>query len=319
MTTVPATSSPSALPAASADTCQSELVTLSPWGGVLAPIVVGMWRLDEWPERRQALADWMNACIELGLTSFDVADIYGGYQCERWVGEALATGSVKRENIQIVTKCDICLPCEGRPEWSTHHYNTDPDYLTHAVERSLSSLGTDYIDLLLLHRPDPLMNADEVAEALQALQNSGKVRAFGVSNFTPSQFALLQSRWPQLVTNQIEMSLLQRQSLWDGTLDQMQQLRVRPMAWSPLGGGQLFDEAANPELYRVMQAIASQHNTSVAVIALAWLLRHPAGVLPVLGTGKLERIREMHSALNLKLSREEWFGLLTAAQGHPIP
>lgn len=234
---------------------------LSPLGPHFSTMICGYWRLMEWGMTSQQLLGFIQQHVELGVTTTDHADIYGDYQCEAAFGQALRLQPSLRSSLELVSKCGIAT--RARAENKIGHYITDYKHIIHSSEQSLTNLSTDYLDLLLVHRPDPLMDADEVAEAFTALYRSGKVRYFGVSNFTPAQFSLLQSRLPfSLVTNQVEISPLHQPTLWDGTLDQCQQLRIKPMAWSCLGGGTLFsDEQYQPlrdELRVVAEEIGAQ-------------------------------------------------------------
>lgn len=286
-------------------------------------LVAGVWRLREWGMDTAALLDFIHGCLDLGITTFDNADIYGGYTCEALFGAALAAEPGLRDRLELVTKCGIQLVSANRPANRVHHYDTGRDYLIAAAENSLRELNTDRLDLLLIHRPDPLLDADEVAAAFAALRAAGKVRAFGVSNFLPWQFHLLQSRLDfPLATNQIELSVLALEPLHDGTLDQAQRLRLPPMAWSPLAGGRLFDPG-NERAARVRRALEAVGRelggAGVDQVALAWLLRHPARVLPVLGTGKLERVRAAAAAEGLTLDRQQWFAIWEASAGRDVP
>uniref|UniRef100_UPI00046430B9 aldo/keto reductase n=1 Tax=Franconibacter pulveris TaxID=435910 RepID=UPI00046430B9 len=215
-------------------------ITLAPQGPEFSRLVMGYWRLMEWKFSARELVSFIEAHLDSGITTVDHADIYGGYQCEAAFGEALRLAPHLRQRIEIVTKCGIATT--AKEENTLGHYITSREHILRSAETSLKNLATDSLDLLLIHRPDPLMDADEVAEAFLALHQSGKVRHFGVSNFTPAQFMLLQSRLPfTLATNQVEISPVYQPLLLDGTLDQLQQLRIRPMAWSCLGGGRLFN------------------------------------------------------------------------------
>ncbi len=288
----------------------------------LSRIVAGMWRLADWSYDSQDLLNFIKACTDCGVTSFDHADIYGNYRCEERFGQALARDPGVRERIQLVTKCDIKLISEHRPEHRVKHYDTSKKHILDSVDRSLQALHTDRIDLLLLHRPDPFMDADETAEALNELKATGKVLAFGVSNFKVSQFDLLASRCSfPLVTNQIEFSVLKMDPLEDGTLDQCQELRIQPMAWSPLGGGRLFQGEGEQALRvrNTLQEMGGPLNASIDQLALAWILKHPAHIIPVLGTGKIERVQRAVQALEIPLSREHWFAIWTASKGHDVP
>jgi predicted oxidoreductase len=253
----------------------------------------------------------------------DHADIYGNYAVEEIFGRALGGQSALRGRLELVSKCGIKLLSPKRPEHRLKTYDTSREHITESVHASLRNLRTDYLDVLLIHRPDPLMNADEMAEAFTALRQAGKVKHFGVSNFTPSQFALIQSRLDfPLVTNQIEFSVLYLPPLYDGTLDQCQQLRVPPMAWSPLAGGKLFtntDERSTKTGVALQKVGEELGGAGVEQVALAWIMKHPANAMPVLGTGRPERIRESARAASLQLSRDQWFEILAASAGQEVP
>jgi predicted oxidoreductase len=288
----------------------------------LSRIIPGLMRLNEWDLSAQGLLEWIETCLEMGLTTFDHADIYGSYTIEEQFGAALALRPELRSEMEIVTKCGIMLLSENRPHTCVHHYNTTYDHIIASAERSLQNFQTDYLDVLLIHRPDPLMNADDVAAALGDLVKSGKVRYPGVSNFTPSQFELLQSRLDMpLVTNQVECSVTHMEPMHDGTFDQLQQKRIAPMVWSPMAGGSIFNPQTDQErrLSETMQAIATAHDARLDQIALAWLLKHPVTMLPVLGTGKLERIRAAVDALEIDLTQQQWFEIWEASAGHEVP
>ncbi len=216
-------------------------VTMAQQGPELSELVQGYWRLAEWNMTPQQRLTFLKQHIELGISTVDHADIYGNYQCETLFGEALALEPSLREQIEIVTKCDIKLCSDRFPERKINHYDTSAAHIYQSVNHSLERLGVNEIDVLLIHRPDVLMNADEVAEAFSELHKGGKVKHFGVSNFSPAQFDLLQSRLGKLlVTNQVEINPLNFDVAHEGTLDQLQRLRIRPMAWSCLGGGAIF-------------------------------------------------------------------------------
>ncbi len=285
-------------------------------------IVPGLMRLLEWNLTSAELRDWIRACLDIGLTTFDHADIYGGFQCEAVFGSALSLDKSLRDKIQIVTKCGIQLVAQNRPDTYIHHYNTTKEYIIWSAENSLKMLRTDYIDLLLVHRPDPLMDADEIASAFVALKQAGKIRHFGVSNFTTSQFELVQSRLDfPLITNQVEFSVLQMAPLNDGVFDLCQQRRIAPMAWSSFAGGRIFS-GSDDQAGRVkakLESIAEAHHAKIDQIALAWILKHPVNVLPILGTGKLDRIKSAVESLNIDLTHQEWFSLWEASMGHEVP
>jgi predicted oxidoreductase len=298
-------------------------VQLIPDGPELSRTICGVMRLREWGLSGEGLRSFIAECLDVGVTTFDHADIYGDYQCESIFGAALAAEPGLRSRMELVSKCGIKLVSERFPDHRIHHYDTSYDHIIESAERSLRNLHTDYLDLLLIHRPDPLMDADEVAAALTALRQSGKVRHVGVSNFTPSQFDLLASRLDfPLVTNQIELSVLYMDPLHDGTMDQLQRLRIAPMAWSPLGGARLFT-SEQPQAQRVREALAGVAEqvggAGLDQVALAWLHRIPGNVLPVLGTGQLDRIRAAVAAETLPLDRRQWFAIWEASAGYEVP
>ena len=285
----------------------------------LSPIVAGLWRLGDWQLDVSQRVRWIEQALELGITSFDHADIYGDYGAERLFGEALKAAPALREKMQLVTKCGIRL-CSPRLPYRLNHYDTSPAYVRAQVEQSLRNLHTGELDLVLIHRPDYLMDADELADTFATLTREGKVRHWGVSNHSASQFALLHARHP-LSTNQIEMSPLHLHALDDGTLDQAQQLGLRPMIWSPLGGGRLFtgEDAQARRVREEMSAIAARLGVSLATLAFAWVLRHPSRPHPITGTGRLEGLREAVAALDVRLEPEDWYAIWTASKGHPVP
>jgi predicted oxidoreductase len=285
----------------------------------LSPIVAGAWRLGSWgwtPEQRLA---WLHGLVERGITSIDHADIYGGYTTEALFGEALSLQPGLREQLQLVSKCGIQLVSPARPGNAIKHYDTSAAHVSASVEQSLRALRTDRLDLLLIHRPDHLLDADALAATFERLRRDGKVLHFGVSNFTPHQFELLHSRIP-LLTNQVECSLLHMDALDDGTFDQAQRLRCRPMVWSPLAGGRLFGEDS-PAAHRVrwvLGEISARLGCTPTTLALAWLLRHPAQPWPVIGSRRLEAADEALAATRLELSRQDWYRLWSAAAGRDV-
>uniref|UniRef100_UPI0018EAFBC1 aldo/keto reductase n=1 Tax=Aquitalea sp. ASV11 TaxID=2795103 RepID=UPI0018EAFBC1 len=259
---------------------------------------------------------WVEHAIQLGITTFDHADLYGGFRCEALFGQWLKANPGQREHIQLVSKCGI-KPADASRGWQVKHYDSSRAHILASVDASLQNLGTDYLDLLLIHRPDPLLDPDEVADTFASLKACGKVRHFGVSNFSPSQFALLSSR-TALLTNQVEASLLHGAPLFDGTFDQCLQAGIRPMVWSPLAGGRLLQPAAHPALHAALQQMAAELAVTPATLALAWLMRHPARPIPISGSRRLASLDEAAAACRLQLDRQQWFALLEAAHGQPV-
>lgn len=263
---------------------------------------------------------WVEQCLDLGITSFDHADIYGDYAVESLFGQAIAAQPALRQRMQIVTKCGIKLVSVKRPDHAIKSYDTSAVHVTASVEASLRALHTDHIDLLLIHRPDVLMDPDELADTFGCLRTAGKVLHFGVSNHMPSQLALLHRRLP-LVTNQIELSPLHLNALSDGTLDQCLDQGLRPMIWSPLGGGRLFTavDAQAQRVRKVLEALGRQHGVSVATMAYAWILRHPSRPVPITGSQRLEALQEAIAALQVQMSAEDWYRVWEASTGQAVP
>lgn len=294
-------------------------IQIAPQGPEFSRLVMGYWRLMEWKMTKSQLSRFIEEHVDLGITTIDHADIYGGYQCEAAFGEAFRSLRHLRPQVQLVSKCGIATT--ARAENRIGHYITDREYIIHRAECSLKNLATDTLDLLLIHRPDPLMDADDVAGAFIHLHQSGKVQHFGVSNFTPAQFALLQSRLPfTLATNQVEISPLHQPLLLDGTLDQLQQLRIHPMAWSCLGGGALFSDPRYQTLREELQQVALELGAeTIDQVVYAWVLRLPSLPLPIIGSGKIARVRSAIEALALRMDRQQWFRIRKAALGYDVP
>jgi len=284
----------------------------------LSRIVYGMWRLGDdentSPEHVRAKID---ASLDQGITSFDQADIYGGYEAEEILGNALS-GSALRNKMEIVTKCDIIAPVGRYADARVKYYDTSRAHIMASVDHSLRLMGIDYIDLLLIHRPDPLMDHHETGSALDEVIASGKVRSVGVSNFRPYDWELLQSAMKnQLVTNQIELSVLAHDSFVNGDVAFHQRIGTPLMAWSPLAGGALFS-GDHPDVMSALSNVASQNNVDETAVAIAWLLAHPSRILPVLGTNSLERIKGMSAALDVKMDRQTWYEIYTASLGREV-
>jgi len=297
-------------------------IALSKDGPVCSRVVHGLWRLAGWKRSPSQIRATVDFCLEHGITTFDHADIYGDYTCEQLFGEALGAAGIDRSRIQLVTKCGIKLVSQNRPSHRIKAYDTSCSHILASVDNSLKCLCTDYIDLLLIHRPDPLVDPEEVNKAFVTLKAGGKVRHFGVSNFLPSQFELLASRLDvPLVTNQIEYSVMHVAAHADGTIDLCQKLQIRPMAWSPLGGGRLFrqDSEQAEALRETLTEIGRNvGGASIDQVALAWILRHPARFAVVLGTGDVSRISQAIEALDISLSREQWFDIWRTSTGRDV-
>lgn len=281
-------------------------------GPTLSRIIAGAWRWHNVsPETIERLA---HAALEQGITSFDHADIYGDHSNEERFGRVLAKNSSMRNKIELITKCGIKFPSAKRPASRIQHYDTSKEHIIWSAENSLKTLHTDRIDLLLIHRPDPLLNPNDVAEAFDQLKKQGKVLHFGVSNFTQSQFRMLQKHLPfPLVTNQIEISLSRIDPFFNGDLDLMLELGVSPMAWSPLAGGKLV--AGEREVF----SKATKYSASYSQLALAWLLKHPSRIFPIVGTTQPDRIIEAAKSTEVNLDRQDWFEMLKWVVGKDVP
>jgi predicted oxidoreductase len=280
-------------------------------GPSLSRIVTGVWRWQSLSS--ESVERLIKTSIDEGITSFDHADIYGDHSCEELFGSVLKNQPALRNQMQLITKCGIKFSSSKRPQTWIKHYDTSEDHIIWSAENSLKMLSTDHLDLLLIHRPDPLLNPHEVAEAFVKLKADGKVLHFGVSNFTPSQFEMLQQFLPfPLVTNQIEISLSRIDPLFNGDLDLMIKHGASPMAWSPLGGGKLHFEE------RDWFAKATKYNASYSQLALAWLLKHPSNIFPILGTTKPERITEAAKSTDIVLDKQDWFEMLQWSTGREV-
>ena len=296
---------------------------LTAQGPEFSRMVYGTWRLLDTQPTAQEINKRLHVCLDLGITTIDTAEIYGRYAVEERLGAALALSPGLRDKLEIVTKAGIYVPCPQHPERRTAHYDATGPRLSQSLEKSLRLLGTDHVELFLVHRPDWLTRADDTAAGLNQLLRSGKIRSAGVSNYSASQFDLLNAQMEQpLVTNQIEFHLLNPEPINDGTLHQCEKLGVLPMAWSPLAGGRLFDPS-HPAAARLAAAATSlsarYHGATLEQLAYAWIMAHPSGPLPVIGTNKLERIQSAAKADCIVLEREDWYALWEAAQGRKIP
>jgi predicted oxidoreductase len=286
-------------------------------------MVYGTWRMLDGAPSKQEINRRLNRCVELGITTIDTAEVYGGYTVEAALGEAIALSPGLNDKLRIVTKSGIYVPNPKNPERTVGFYDASAEQIKKSVETSLRLLRREKIDLFLVHRPDWLTNIDDTAQGLNALMQQGKIQCAGVSNYTPTQFQALNSRMDTpLITNQVEFHLFNMDALVDGTFDLCQQLRIQPMAWSPLAGGKLFD-ASNPAAIRLAKAasaLASKYGgATLEQLAYAWVMGHPSRPLPVIGTNKLERIESAVLASTLTLEREDWYALWVAANGHSIP
>lgn len=282
-------------------------------------IVYGMWRLSDDADTSAAhVQAKIEACLAQGITTMDQADIYGGYEAEEVMGNALRAAPHLKDQIEIVTKCDILVPAGRYAGVNGKYYDTSAAHIAASVDHSLRLMGVDRIDTLLIHRPDPFMNQHETGAALDAVVASGKVRSVGVSNFKLHDWTLLQSAMQsKLVTNQIELSLTAHAGFTNGDVAYLQERSVPIMAWSPLGGGSLL--TSDSATRALLHEIAEMHSVDASAVAVAWLLAHPAGIMPVMGTNTLSRIATLSDALKVDMPRDRWFQLYTAALGHEVP
>jgi len=286
-------------------------------------LVLGMWRLLDWNKTHQELLSFIKEAVETGVTTFDHADIYGNHECEAAFGKVMKNESSLRDQMQLVTKCGIKLNTDKFPERKVKYYDYSASYIVYQVEQSLKNLQTDYIDVLLLHRPSPFFNPEEVAKAFDQLKSSGKVNHFGVSNFLPLQLESLQAYVEQpLVTNQIEISAYSLEHFENQNLDYLISKKIRPMAWSPLAGGELLTPKTQKgtRLLQAVKIVAQELGVSqTEQILYQWLLMHPSGIIPVLGTGKIQRIKTAVDSFHIKMSLEQWFQIYIASMGKELP
>ena len=285
----------------------------------ISRIIYGMWRLtddtDTSPVHVQAKIE---TCLAQGITTIDQADIYGGYMAEEVLGKTLK-GTALRDKIEIVTKCNIVAQAGRHAMARVKYYDTSRAHIIASVDASLRLMGVDYIDLLLIHRPDPMMDHLETGSTLDDIVSTGKIRAVGVSNFRPWDIDLLQSAMKSpIIVNQIEISVLHHKPFTNGDISFLQQRGITPMAWSPLAGGALFD-TANKSLLEALAKVAERLESDVTSVAVAWLLAHPARILPVMGTNNLERIAAISKATSLIIDRQTWYEIYTAALGEDVP
>jgi predicted oxidoreductase len=287
---------------------------------VLSPVVAGLWRLPDWNLDTFGLVRWIEQALDLGIRTFDHADIYGGYSVEAAFGQALAAEPGLRDRLRIVTKCGIKLISSQRPAHAIKSYDSSRRHVLASVDASLKALRTDRIDLLLMHRPDLLMDPDELADTFRGLLAAGKVLHFGVSNHTPGQVAMLRKRHP-LATHQVEFSPLQMRALADGTLEQCVDLALPPMIWSPLAGGRLMrgDDDQAMRVREVLAELGQHRGVSAATMAYAWILRHPSRPVLITGSGRKQGLEAAVDALSMAMTAEEWYRVWEASIGHEVP
>ncbi|MFN3138464.1 MAG: aldo/keto reductase family oxidoreductase [Allomuricauda sp.] len=281
-------------------------------------VISGAMTWGSWGKKlsKKEMMELMHHSIECGLTTFDHADIYGGYTTEADFGAAFGDSGIKRETIQLITKCGIQLM--DRKKNRINHYQYDKDYIIWSAEESLKKLKTDYLDFFLIHRPSPLMNPNEIAEAARHLLVSGKIKQFGVSNFTTSQMAMLEKAVP-VEGNQVEFSLTHHDPMYDGVFDDCIANKRMAMAWSPLGSFFREDDEQGARIKAAMEPLMEKYDADESQLLLAWILKHPAKVHPVIGTTNKKRMELAAKAIKIDLELQDWFALLVAAQGHDVP
>ena len=284
----------------------------------LSPIVAGTMNWGIWDKKLSTseMIHLINICIENKISTFDHADIYGSYTTEAEFGKAFAESKIAREKIQLISKCGIQL--EGNRKNTIKHYDYSKEYIIWSAENSLKNLQTDYLDVFLLHRPSPLMIADEIAEAVEKLKKDGKIIDFGLSNFTSSQTELIRQK-TEINYNQVQFSATHHEAMLDGSFDYMQVHGIRPMSWNPLGTVFREDTEQTRRLKKVLAELVEKYGVGSDTILLAWILQHPAKVIPVAGTVNIARIQQLMKAVELKMDKQDWFAIWTESMGNEVP
>ncbi|WP_339890121.1 aldo/keto reductase [uncultured Flavobacterium sp.] len=285
----------------------------------LSSIVAGVMNWGVWDKNlnTQEMTTLIHTFLAQNITSFDHADIYGGYTTEASFGKAFSQSKIDRKSIQLISKCGIKYPSESRA-YGIKHYDYSAEYIIWSAENSLKNLQSDYLDVFLLHRPSPLMRVDEVAKAVEQLKSQGKILSFGVSNFTNSQTELLQKS-VNVEFNQIQFSATHFEAMLDGSLDYMQSNNITPLAWNPLGSMFKEDTEQTRRLKKLLTTLVSKYEVSSDLILLAWILQHPSNIIPAVGTTNLTRIPQLNKASSLKLDLEDWFAIWTESMGNRVP
>jgi len=283
-------------------------------------IIAGTMTWGQWGKQlsKTQMIDLMLHCLDHNIHTFDHADIYGDYSTETDFGNAFAESGIDRNHIQLISKCGIEYLGNTRSNLKVKHYNYNKEYIIWSAENSLKNLKTDYLDLLLLHRPSPLMHPEIIAEAISTLKKEGKIKSFGISNFTSSQTDLL-NKYVGVEANQIEFSLTQHSSMHDGTLDHMILNNIQPMSWSPLGYVFKEDTEQTRRIHKQLSALLDKYNATEDQLLLAWILKHPSNIIPVVGTTTKQRLKDAYAATKINLELEDWFLILVACQGHKVP
>ena len=285
----------------------------------LSPIMAGVMNWGIWDKNlnTKEMENMINVCLENKITTFDHADIYGDYTTESDFGKAFASSKIAREKMQLISKCGIQMVTENRKN-TIKHYEYSKDYIISSAENSLKNLQTDYLDVFLLHRPSPLMQADEIAEAVLKLKSDGKIIDFGLSNFTSSQTELIRQK-TEISYNQIQFSATNFEPMIDGSFDYMQMHKIRPMSWNPLGCVFREDIPQTHRLKKLLATLVSKYHLGSDTILLSWVLKHPAKVIPIAGTVNVARIQSLMKAVELKLEKEDWFAIWSESIGKNVP
>jgi predicted oxidoreductase len=284
----------------------------------LSPIIAGVMNWGIWDKNlnTKEMENMINVCLENKITTFDHADIYGDYTTEASFGKALASSKIPREKLQLISKCGIQM-ITGNRNNAIKHYQYSKEYIVQSVENSLQYLQTDFLDVLLLHRPSPLMQADEIAEAVLKLKSEGKIIDFGLSNFTTSQTELIRQK-TEVLYNQIQFSATHFEPMVDGSFDYMQINSICPMSWNPLGSVFREDNSQTRRLKKLLVTLMAKYHLGSDSILLAWILQHPAKIIPIAGTVNVARIQSLQKAVDLKLDKEDWFAIWTASMGEDV-
>ncbi|GAA3759461.1 aldo/keto reductase [Flavobacterium ginsengiterrae] len=285
----------------------------------LSPIISGTMNWGVWDKNltTKEMENMIQVSIENKITTFDHADIYGDYTTEADFGKAFQASKISREKLQLITKCGIQLVTAKRPENKIKHYDYSKDYIIKSVEGSLKNLKTDYVDVFLLHRPSPLMQADEIAEAVEKLKSEGKIIDFGLSNFTSSQTELIRQK-TEVSYNQVQFSATHYEPMIDGSLDYMQTNGIRPLSWNPLGTVFREDTKKTRRLKKLFSALLEKYHLGADTLLLAWILKHPANVIPIAGTVNVARIQSLVKAVELEMDKEDWFAIWTESMGDDV-
>ncbi len=285
---------------------------------VFSEIIAGTMTWGVWGKNLQTLemASLISTCIDSNINTFDHADIYGGYTTEEAFGKAFAQTGISRQDIKLITKCGIMNP-GGARDIAAKRYDYSADYIIWSVENSLKNLQTDYLDVLLLHRPSPLMMPDEIAKAVDILKRDGKIAGFGVSNFSPLQTDLIASK-TAITCNQIQFSLTHHQAMTNGGIDHMHLNNIRPMAWNPLGDVFKQETEQTKRIKELLVRLMAKYDVGPDVLLLAWILKHPARILPVCGTANADRIKELTKSTTINLDDEDWFALWVESRGSKV-